>query len=226
MAEVYGLMSTRDYTIRYVGQTKGVADKRAWDHWRSSSNLKVAAWSREELWSGYIINYVVIEECGEGARHDRETYWMQRIPNLLNERKVNLPSVAPSIWEASHLSALQQSDPKGEIANWHGFVGIIYYPPHERARSDFWEDGTELMPECWGFRVYDPFGRYWGASGPAFDLETALRYRQQFRHRAEEYQREHFGVVLQWPLDDTRKMTATTPQALDFNPPTMPDTKD
>jgi hypothetical protein len=145
MAEIYGLKSTRDHVIRYVGQTKGLADKRAWDHWRCSSNLKVANWSREQLWRGYTIDYAIIEECKEEMRLARETYWIQCVPNLLNERKVNLPSITPSLREASHLKALQQSDQKGEIDNWRGFVGITYYPPHERARSDFWEDGTELM---------------------------------------------------------------------------------
>jgi hypothetical protein len=215
MAEIYALMSTRDRVIRYIGQTKGFADKRAWDHWRCSSNLKVANWSREELWGGYTIDYVVIEECAEEERHPRETYWIQRVPNLLNERKVNLPAVQPSNDEVAHLNALRQRDQAGEIDNWRGFVGITYYPPYERARSNFFDDGTELMPESWGSRVHDPFGKSWGNSGPAFNFKTALHYRQLFREQAESYQKEQFGITLAWPLDTAPPSDSSSPITLD-----------
>jgi hypothetical protein len=219
MAEVYGLMSTREHVIRYVGQTKGIADKRAWDHWRSSSNLKVATWSREELWRGYCINCVVIEECAESTRHDRETYWMQRIPNLLNERKVNHPSILPSEDEAFHLRTLQELERARDIDNWHGFVGISYHHPTERIRSDGWDTVTEMLPESWGVRVYDPFGKRWREIQGFTEVRIALDDRKQFRCSAEKYQQEHFGISLPWPPDtiadastiDSEFYLATTP---------------
>jgi hypothetical protein len=203
MAEIYALMSTRARVISYIGQTKGFADKRAWDHWRCSSNLKVANWSREELWSGYTVDCVVIEQCLDQERHARETCWIQRVSNLLNERKVNLPAIEPSLDEVAHSNALRQQDQAGEIDNWRGFVGVTYHPPHEKARSNFFDDGAELMPESWGGRVHDPSGKCWGNSGSGFDFKTALHYWQLFREDAEGYQKKQFGITLAWPLDST-----------------------
>jgi hypothetical protein len=201
MAEIYGLMSTRDYRIRYVGQTKGYADKRAWDHWRSSSNSRVAVWSREELWSGYQINYVVIEECEEGHRCSRETYWMRRIPQLLNDRKAKYTPAKRSDADTIRIDELEKIETGRDIDNWHGFVGITYYPPAEATWSDARDEWTQATDEAWGVRVYDPFGKNWGEIPGLAELQFALELRERLRQSAKLRHVERFGIALSWPPD-------------------------
>ncbi len=72
---VYGLYSTRDNTIRYVGQTTQSMWARFSEHLREAaenvSNGK-AQWMRKELNSGYQINYVImLEDCRRSVAERR-----------------------------------------------------------------------------------------------------------------------------------------------------------
>jgi hypothetical protein len=90
MAEIYALYSGRDGKVRYVGQTIGTRDVRFKEHQRSQIGryiTKVYDWIHDEWREGYPVKYALLEKCSYEARHDAETKWISKFPNLLNERK-------------------------------------------------------------------------------------------------------------------------------------------
>lgn len=108
MAEIYALYSGRDGKVRYVGQTIGTRDVRFKEHQRSQIGryiTKVYDWIHDEWREGYPVKCALLEECGYEARHDAETKWISKFPNLLNERKRGYyshrikPPVIPEIRE-------------------------------------------------------------------------------------------------------------------------------
>jgi hypothetical protein len=192
MAEIYGITSTRDGVIRYVGQTKGESDKRYRDHWVGlTSNHRVAIWKRQELWSGYDIDWVVIEECDDCDRHKRESFWIKRIPNLLNDRK-NYGSSGErvTLGELNHIEFVQNEYRPNYEENWQGFAGIRYFPPETKYPFPVWET-----------KVYDVFGEPWIPRIPVASFEAALSYREEARNKANDEHLRLLGVRMPWPSD-------------------------
>jgi hypothetical protein len=191
MAEIYGLVSMRNGLIRYVGQTKGTTEKRFLDHWKSKSHPKVAAWIRAELWFGFDVDSIKIEECEDERRGSRETYWMRRLPGLLNQRKIGYRPDLITSEDREHLAQLQACISNSYDENWQGIVGLRRYPPNDH--QDF---------EAFGLKVCDAFGNKWGFYGVTFvDVEDAIAFRQTLRSNADKYHLELFETRASWPPD-------------------------
>lgn len=101
MAEIYGLYSGRDGKVRYVGQTSGTRDFRFKEHQRLQLSRyipRVYDWIHNEWAAGYPVRCALLEMCSYDDRHDVETLWIRRFPNLLNERKTgHRPGIAPPV---------------------------------------------------------------------------------------------------------------------------------
>lgn len=66
-ATVYGLKSTRDHRLRYIGQTQGEPSRRYYRHMhdaRRGAPGKVAAWIRNEVEAGFTILQTILVEHG------------------------------------------------------------------------------------------------------------------------------------------------------------------
>lgn len=66
-ATVYGLKSTRDNRLRYIGQTQGEPSRRYYRHMhdaRCGAPGKVAAWIRNEVAAGFTIRQTILVEHG------------------------------------------------------------------------------------------------------------------------------------------------------------------
>jgi hypothetical protein len=87
MAEIYGLYSCRDGAVRYVGETTYPRATRFEQHKRSVLYTALRQWMDGEWRDGFPVRHVRLEWCENSSRFDRETEWIGRFPNLLNERK-------------------------------------------------------------------------------------------------------------------------------------------
>jgi hypothetical protein len=89
MAEIYGLFSGRDGAVRYVGQTTYPRATRFEQHRRSAweRSTPLQNWLVAEWRDGFPVRSVRLEWCENHTRSDRETEWISRFPNLLNDRK-------------------------------------------------------------------------------------------------------------------------------------------
>ena len=85
---IYGLYSTEDEIIRYVGKTKHVLSKRLREHINGAllRNCKTYKdnWIRSVYSNGYKINIKLIEECDDSVWEERERYWIKEYDNLTN----------------------------------------------------------------------------------------------------------------------------------------------
>src|ERR1700676_2259370 len=87
MAEIYGLYSCRDGAVRYVGETTYPRATRFEQHRRSVWYTSVREWMIGEWQDGFPVRHVQLEWCENAERFDRETEWIGKFPNLLNDRK-------------------------------------------------------------------------------------------------------------------------------------------
>jgi hypothetical protein len=86
MAEIYALFSGRDHVVRYVGQTSGDRDVRFREHITSDDGA-LRRWYLAEWGQGYPIDCALLQCCDFDERYDVETAWINKFPNLLNQRK-------------------------------------------------------------------------------------------------------------------------------------------
>ncbi len=193
MGKIYGLTSTREGVIRYVGKTADDTYRRFGEHLTGlNSNAAVGIWKREELWSGYDLDEVTIGECIDNALGQLESHWIARIPSLFNSHGNHRPIEATPD-QKRHINILQLNNRPEFIDNWHGLVGIRWHPPSE-----------ENTRPAWGLKVYDPFGTKWANINKAFiSPQAAIVLRGQLRSEAEKDHVERFGVRIPWPPDDT-----------------------
>jgi hypothetical protein len=154
MAEIYGLYSCRDGAVRYVGETTYPRETRFKQHRRSAwlKNTPLQRWLVSEWRDGFPVRHVRLEWCENFQRFDRETEWIARFPNLLNDRK-------HSGW--TRLVPRGQRPPKipeiiqhmrGHYFNVDGRRGIHYQVGTDRycvmifTGSDFeWLDGDDYI---------------------------------------------------------------------------------
>lgn len=89
MAEIYGLYSCRDGVIRYVGKTIYPRASRFERHRRDAwlQNTPLQRWMMCEWKDGFPVRHVRLEWCQNAQSLDRETEWIRKFPNLLNDRK-------------------------------------------------------------------------------------------------------------------------------------------
>ena len=108
MAEIYALFSGRNGKVRYVGRTFGDRDARFQGHLRVATGryiTPVYTWIQNEWGDGFPVESVRLQWCGSANRKEIEvieTEWINKFPNLLNERKVywrpqKKPPVIPEI---------------------------------------------------------------------------------------------------------------------------------
>lgn len=85
---IYGLYSSKDDIIRYVGKTKYMLSKRLREHINGAllRNCKTHKdnWIRQTYNDGYNIEIKLIEECDDSIWEDREKFWISSIENLTN----------------------------------------------------------------------------------------------------------------------------------------------
>lgn len=85
---IYGLYSTEDGIIRYVGKTKYVLSKRLREHVNGAllRNCKTHKdnWIRKVYETGFEVSIKLIEECDDSIWEEREKYWIHNTPSLTN----------------------------------------------------------------------------------------------------------------------------------------------
>lgn len=85
---IYGLFSTKDKIIRYVGQTMLQLKIRLKQHISDALKKRTDTykdrWIRKCYENGFEINIVPIETVTEENINEREIYWIKKIPNLTN----------------------------------------------------------------------------------------------------------------------------------------------
>jgi hypothetical protein len=152
MAEIYGLFSGRDGAVRYVGETTYPRATRFRQHRREAwlRSRPLHHWLNNEWKHGFPVRCIRLEWCTNEERFRRETDWIAKFPNLLNERKYSgwmqlLPRGArpPQIPEITKYI-------RGHRFNVDGRRGIHYQISMDRyfvliyTGSDFeWLEGDE-----------------------------------------------------------------------------------
>lgn len=154
MAEIYALFSGRDAKVRYVGKTVGDRDTRFKKHLYIPDGgyiTRVYTWIHNEWGDGFPVETVRLQWCG-GLSHKEidalETEWINKFPNLLNERKVYWRSykVAPKI------PAIKEYK-RRFIFNVDGYRGIHWFRDYDRYaiffRGEWLQFGDELPGGSW-----------------------------------------------------------------------------
>ena len=87
MVEIYGLYTTRNGRVRYVGQS-GDRELQFKEHQRSPGPVR--RWIHHEWRHGYLIGCALLERCDDDKRDALETKWAYSFPRaeLLNQRKL------------------------------------------------------------------------------------------------------------------------------------------
>ena len=85
---IYGLYSTEDGVIKYVGKTKYMLSKRLREHingalLRGCKTYK-DNWIRNVYSNGFKVDIRLIEECGDSIWDEREKYWIKEYSGLTN----------------------------------------------------------------------------------------------------------------------------------------------
>ena len=85
---IYGLLSSENNIIRYVGQTKNTLDKRLNEHiyiaLKYNGKTHKDNWIRKVYSDGFIVNIICLEEVNEKNINEREIYWITQFDNLTN----------------------------------------------------------------------------------------------------------------------------------------------
>lgn len=86
--KIYGLYSTRNYKIRYVGKTKEKIEKRLKQHIRGAIKENQQTykdkWIRKEISEGYSILIKEIETVSKELSNEKEKFWIRQFDNLTN----------------------------------------------------------------------------------------------------------------------------------------------
>lgn len=83
---IYGLVSSDDDVIKYVGKTVQKMKKRVHDHIRESYKLKTKKdkWLQDVISNNYNIEYKILDVCFEDSWVSKEKYWIDKIDDLTN----------------------------------------------------------------------------------------------------------------------------------------------
>lgn len=205
MSGIYGLKSTRDNVIRYVGQATNIR-RRFNQHYKCSREYPKDRWIAQERHDGYDLTYCVLEWCAHDQLSDRESYWTQRIPNLFNRR---LPKYIPALVSPSDKEHIKEAQGTSQFfENWLGHIGIRYYPKFDSWRafvfcgSCFTHLRGDGGPVSMRNETYiGEFGRtqHWG-DWHFSDPNDAIKARDYYRTKLDEGMRG-YGQPIQWPQD-------------------------
>jgi len=128
-AFIYGLASTRNGIIRYVGESAQDYGIRARQHYRGWNSVAcVQRWSDQERWCGYDIYSLKLMDCDFDNRFQVEADWIKRVPNLLNVRKnyENVINFRTKVDKYIIRTKQKINRPKF-IENFNGYIGIRHY---------------------------------------------------------------------------------------------------
>jgi hypothetical protein len=219
MAEIYGLASTRNGRIRYVGETGGSHGARFAQHYWGKNSVKcVQNWAKVERISGFDIYSITIEHLlpnsPQSYRQERETHWLLRVENKINERKDYSWLVIPE-HDRYYLQDLEAKNKLDVVENWHGYIGVRYVPRWKAWRvgiqaansTYFHVDGDGGTFEMTSETFVRPFGHI-GYLGDKYfcDPNDAIKARYSERERLND-QRDgqiRAGIPLphhDWPDD-------------------------
>ena len=85
---IYGLFSSEDNIIRYVGQTKNTLEKRLNEHiyvaLKYNGKTHKDNWIRKVYSNGFKVNIISLEEVDEKNINEKEIYWITQFNNLTN----------------------------------------------------------------------------------------------------------------------------------------------
>lgn len=85
---IYGLFSTKDNVIRYIGKTKNSLNKRLWEHLNGAlkcgCNTFKDRWIRKCYRDGYEVKIKPIEIVNKYNINEKEVYWIGQFENLTN----------------------------------------------------------------------------------------------------------------------------------------------
>jgi hypothetical protein len=214
MGTIYGLLSTRDGKVRYVGKTDRNPDSRFSEHYWNDKRqcLPVYDWIARERWFGYDLDFAVLATCELIDLDDREAYWIARVPNLVNVRLARVGrSTAENTLVARTLTVIRNRK-RAFVENWNGWIGIRHYPA-----IDAWQIRVQLpVPGRYkllrgdGGSVFQTTDAFPGRFGrPSYrgdwyfsDPKTAIDARDQFRVEQDQYRRRYCGKPFSWPADD------------------------
>lgn len=87
--KIYGLYSTENENVKYVGKTIQIPNKRLYDHIRESKKLltKKDKWIVETINNGFEVKCKILEFVTENNWKEKEQYWISALPNLTNTSK-------------------------------------------------------------------------------------------------------------------------------------------
>jgi hypothetical protein len=104
----------------------------------------VYQWIHREWRCGYPVECVLLEWCEYGSRDDVETQWINKFPNLLNDRKVYYrPNKKPPIIPAI------KNYRRGFVFNSGGFRGIHWWRDYDMYAvflGGSWLSGGDSVP--------------------------------------------------------------------------------
>jgi hypothetical protein len=210
MAVIYGLVSTRDNEIFYVGQTSRDVRARFLEHYWNPKNLRTPLYNRikEERQRGFDIYHEILEYCLFHLRARREEYWIGALPRLVNRRSSRLKGwISLSAQEATQVAAIRRSR-RGGVPNWYGHIGVTYYPHLDawQVAIQHWNnfyllrgDGGPRTMEWMTYTIAFGHERYTG-DWYFSDGITAVAARNQERERLNATQPTYSPKYL-WPLD-------------------------
>jgi hypothetical protein len=90
---IYGLYSTRNNEIRYIGKSNNPKSRLKNHLWASKTkkeNTHKACWIRKEINEGYDIKYKILEICSINEWVDKEIEYIRKYNNLTNHHKGGL----------------------------------------------------------------------------------------------------------------------------------------
>jgi hypothetical protein len=209
---IYGLMSTRDSTIRYVGKTDRDPWRRYQEHyWNEKAQERpVYNWIANERWFGYDLDYAVLAKCALSELDYMEAWWIARVPNLLNvrlTRKRRVVVLDPMV--ARQLTAIRKRK-YIFVYNWNGWIGIRYRPDVEAWQVHVQVPGRrfEILKGDGGtvFQAQEtypgPFGRPMYRGDWYFsELKAAIDARHRKRNEWDEFRRGWGAAGYAWPRD-------------------------
>ncbi len=130
MAFVYGLISTRNNKIRYVGETDRALQTRFLQHKRDAGrrSFRVYHWITLERWCGYDIEQVVLAECLPSESPTLQDHWINSLPrqDLVNERCFGNRDILTAT-ERAQVEKIRCIK-RDFIENHDGWTGVRYHP--------------------------------------------------------------------------------------------------
>jgi len=133
MPAIYGLISTRNNVIRYIGKTEGTIDERFSAHSLDAQKdyARVYRWMRLERWCGFDIVPAQLDECPVSELDRSERRWISTLPNLVNERGYLGYRFALNHVDRKRVEEIRSWEWPFE-ENWDGWTSVRYYPSSSR----------------------------------------------------------------------------------------------